>query len=123
VEKKMEKNTVTDKNALFARVQTECHHLKVSPDTDEYLKVWVKEPTWLQVEQALSSVLKMDASNKSMDLDLNAMYKFMVENFIEKTDPQLSSLELLRLSTYVGAQLKEVLPNPFEDLMGADQGN
>ena len=58
-----------------------------------------------------------------MDLDLNAMYKFMVENFIEKTDPQLSSIELLRLSPYVGAQLKEILPNPFEDLMGADEGN
>ena len=65
----------------------------------------------------------MDAGNQSMDLDLNAMYKFMVENFIEKTDPQLSSLELLRLSPYVGAQLKEVLPNPFEDLMGAESGN
>jgi len=123
VEKKMEKNTVTDKNALFAQVQTECHHLKVSADKDEYLKIWVKEPTWLQVEQALSSVLKMDAGNQSMDLDLNAMYKLMVENFVEKTDPQLSSLELLRLSPYVGAQLKDVLPNPFADLMGADEGN
>ena len=119
----MEKNPVTDKNALFAQVQTECHHLRVDPDKDEYLKVWVKEPTWLQVEQALSSVLKMDAGNQSMDLDLNAMYKFKVENFIEKTDPQLSSIELLRLSPYVGAQLKEILPNPFEDLMGADEGN
>ena len=119
----MEKNPVTDKNALFAQVQTECHHIRVNPDTDEYLKVWIKEPTWLQVEQALSSVLIMEAGNQSMDLDMNAMYKFMVENFIEKTDPQLSSIELLRLSPYVGAQLKEILPNPFEDLMGADEGN
>jgi hypothetical protein len=123
VEKKMEKNTVTDKNALFAQVQTECHHLRVDPDKDEYLKVWVKEPTWLQVEQALSSVLNVDASKQSFDLDLNKMYKFMVDNFIEKTEPPLSSIELLRLSPYVGAQLKEVLPNPFEDLMGADEGN
>ena len=119
----MEKNTVTDKNALFAQVQTESHHLKVNPEKDEYLKVWIKEPTWLEVEQALSSVLKMDTNTKTMDLDLNAMYRFMVENFIEKTDPQLSSIELLRLSPYVGAQLKEILPNPFEDLMGADSGN
>ncbi len=119
----MEKNTVIDKNALFAQVQTECHHLRVEPDKDEYLKVWIKEPTWLQVEQALSTVLNVDASNQSFDLDLNKMYKFMVENFVEKTEPQLSSIELLRLSPYVGAQLKEVLPNPFQDLMGADEGN
>jgi hypothetical protein len=47
----------------------------------------------------------------------------MVENFIEKTEPQLNTLELMRLSPFIGAQLKEVLPNPFDDLMGADTGN
>ena len=47
----------------------------------------------------------------------------MVENFVEKTEPQLRSIELLRLSPYVGAQLKEILPNPFNDLSGAEEGN
>ena len=119
----MEQKVVSDKNSLFAAVNTECHHLRVSPDGDEYLRVWIKEPTWLQVEQALSSVMNIDSSSQSFDLDLNKMYKFMVENFIEKTDPELSAIELLRLSPYVGAQLKEVLPNPFSDMMGADTGN
>ena len=119
----MEKKVVIDKNALFAAVKTECHHLRVAPDSDEYLRVWVKEPTWLQVEQALSSVMNIDSSNQSFDLDLNKMYKFMVENFVEKCDPELTGIELLRLSPYVGAQLKEVLPNPFTDMMGADAGN
>tara|TARA_R100000152_G_C6680086_1_gene114176 strand:- start:173 stop:562 length:390 start_codon:yes stop_codon:yes gene_type:complete len=120
---KMEKPIVNDRNALFAQTETEMHLLKVSPDRDEYMKVWVKEPTWLQVEQALSSVMKVDAKTQSLDLDMNEMYKFMVENFVEKTEPQLSGIELLRLSPYIGAQLKEVLPNPFMDLMGADEGN
>ena len=119
----MEHNLVNDKNALFAKASTESHHLRVDPDTDEYLRVWIKEPTWLQVEQALSSVMKLDSGTQSLDLDLNKMYKFMVENFIEKTEPDLSPLELLRLSPYIGAQLKDILPNPFADLMGADEGN
>ena len=119
----MEQKVVIYKISLFAAVNTECHHLRVSPDGDEYLRVWIKEPTWLQVEQALSSVMNIDSSSQSFDLDLNKMYKFMVENFIEKTDPELSAIELLRLSPYVGAQLKEVLPNPFSDMMGADTGN
>ncbi len=55
-----EEKIVSDKNSLFATVNTDCHTLKVSPDSDEVLKVWVKEPTWLQVEQALSSVMKVD---------------------------------------------------------------
>ena len=121
----MEQNytIVSDTNSLFSRVETECHHLRVNPDSDEYLKVWIKEPTWLQVEQALSTVMSLSAESEGMTLDLNKMYRFMVENFIEKTEPSLSSVDLLRLSPFVGAQLKEILPNPFQDMMGADEGN
>lgn len=115
-----EEKIVSDKNSLFATVNTDCHTLKVSPDSDEVLKVWVKEPTWLQVEQALSSVMKVDADTNEMNLDLNKMYKFMCQEFVEKTEPQLSSIELLRLNPYIGAQLKEVLPNPFFDLQEED---
>ena len=118
-----EKKAITDKIRLFDAVNTECHHIRVEPESDEYLQVWIKEPTWLQVEQALSSVMKIDSKTQSFDLDLNKMYKFMVENFVEKTDPVLSSVDLLRLSPYVGAQLKEILPNPFTDMMGDDTGN
>jgi len=105
---------------LFARTETECHELKVSPDSSEVMKIWIREPTWLQVEQALSSV--MDMKENSMNLDLNKMYRFMAEQFIEKTEPQLSTVEILRLSPYIGNQLKDVLPNPFADIMEADTG-
>lgn len=113
---------VNDKSKLFVAVETECHHLKVEPDSEEILKVWIKEPTWLQVEQALSTVLNVDTQNQELDLDLNKMYRFMVEEFIEKTEPSLTAIDLLRLNPYVGNQLKEVLPNPFADMMEADTG-
>tara|TARA_R100000008_G_scaffold71465_1_gene49302 strand:- start:1520 stop:1897 length:378 start_codon:yes stop_codon:yes gene_type:complete len=122
VENKMNEVVVSDKNKLFVAVETECHHLKVEPDSDEILKVWIKEPTWLQVEQALSTVLNVDTQSQELDLDLNKMYKFMVEEFIEKTEPSLSALDLLRLNPYIGNQLKEVLPNPFSDMMEVDTG-
>jgi hypothetical protein len=111
-------NVVNDKNSLFARAETEVYELRVNAESDEVLKIWIKEPTWLQVEQALSSV--MDMSQDGMQLDLNKMYKFMAEEFIEKTEPQLSTLEILRLNPFIGNQLKEVLPNPFSDMMEVD---
>jgi len=117
----MTEKIVNDKTMLFARTETECHELKVSPDSNEIMKVWIKEPTWLQVEQALSKIMKVDKSG-DMDLDLNELYRYLVEEFIEKTEPSLTPLELMRLSPYIGAQLKEVLPNPFEDLEGDDRG-
>ena len=113
---------VNDKNALFARTNTECHELRVSADSDEILRVWIKEPTWLQVEQAMTSIMKIDANSNQVDIDLNAMYRFMCKEFIEKTEPTLNTTEILRLSPYIGTQLKEILPNPFSDIMGDDKG-
>ena len=57
-----------------------------------------------------------------MNLDLNKMYRFMAEEFIDKTEPSLSTTEILRLSPFIGEQLKDILPNPFTDLMEADTG-
>jgi len=90
----MEKKVVTDKNVLFALTEPVCHFIKVAEDIDEYLKVWVKEPTWLEVDKAMNSLMKIDAKSQNFDLDLNAMYRFMVENFVVKTEPSLYMLEI-----------------------------
>ena len=120
----MESKVVSDRTKLFIGLDSECHEIKVAPDSDEVLKVWIKQPTWLQVEQALSSVMNIDSASQSMDIDLNKMYRFMVKNFIDKTEPSLSSTDLLRLTPYIGNQLKEILPNPFLDLIeDGDMGN
>jgi hypothetical protein len=118
-----EKKTVNNRSALFVPNESEMHYVQVEPDSDEYLKVWIKQPTWLQVEQAMTSVLKVDAKTQSVDLDLNAMYRYMTENFIEKTEPSLSAIDLLRLTPFVGNQIKDILPNPFEDIQGDEVKN
>jgi len=109
----MEKKIVTDKNVLFALTEPTLHYIKVAPESEEHLKVWVKEPTWLEVDKAVNSVMKIDAKRQDMELDLNGMFRFMVENFIVKTEPSLSAVDILRLTPYVGNQIKEILPNPF----------
>ena len=107
------KKIVKEKSALFALVEAKEHYVKVSPESDEYLKVWVKEPTWLETEKAMNSVMKIDQRTQTLDIDLQAMYRYMIENFIEKTEPSLSTIDMLRISPYVGNQLKEILPNPM----------
>ena len=118
-----EKKLVENKNALFVNSDSTLHYVQVAPDSEEYLKVWIKEPTWLQVEQALNTVLNLDAKNQNVDLDLNAMYRYMVDNFIDRTEPSLTTVDLLRLTPFVGNQLKEILPNPFSDLQGDEAKN
>ena len=117
------KKIVTDKSALFALVDATEHFVKVSPESDEYLKVWVKEPTWLETEKAMNSVMKIDQRTQTLDIDLQAMYRYMIENFIEKTEPSLSTIDMLRISPYVGNQLKEILPNPMSMIQEDEEKN
>jgi len=121
VDNMTEKKIIKDKNVLFALQEPTLHYVKVAPDQEEYLKVWIKEPTWLETEKALNSVMKIDARTQNLDIDLNAMYRYMVENFISKTEPSLSTLDMLKLSPYIGNQLKEILPNPMS-MMQEDEG-
>ena len=116
----LNKKIVSNKSVMFALTEAKCHWIQVAPDSEEYLKIWVKEPTWLEVDRAINSLMKINAKSQSMDIDINAMYKYMVENFIEKTEPKLSAVDLIRLTPFVGNQIKEILPNPFEYMQGDD---
>lgn len=118
-----DKKVITDKSVLFALTEPTLHYIKVAPESEEYLKVWIKEPTWLEAEKALNSVMKIDSRTQSFDLDLNAMYRYMVENFISKTEPSLSTVDMLRLSPFVGNQIKEILPNPMLMMQEDEQKN
>ena len=116
-----DKKVITDKSVLFALQEPTLHYIKVAPESEEYLKVWIKEPTWLETEKALNSVMKIDARTQNLDIDLNAMYRYMMDNFISKTEPSLSSIDMLKLSPYVGNQIKEILPNPMSLMQEDDE--
>ena len=118
-----DKKIVSDKSVLFALTEPKLHYIRVAPESDEYLKVWVKEPTWLEVDKAMNAMMKIDAKRQDMDIDLNAMFRFMVENFVVKTEPSLSAVDILRLTPYVGNQIKDILPSPFSAVEGDEQKN
>ena len=71
-----EKKIVSDKNLLFAEREPKLHYLKISENSDEYLKIWIKEPTWLQVEQGMASVMNINPKTQEMDIDLNNLFTF-----------------------------------------------
>ena len=119
----LNKKIVKDKSVMFALTEAKCHWVKVAPDSDEYLKVWIKEPTWLEVEKAINTLMKINAKTQNLDIDLNKMYRYMVDNFITKTEPSLSTVDLIKLTPFVGNQIKEILPNPFEALAEDEEKN
>jgi DNA polymerase elongation subunit (family B) len=119
----IKKKIVSDKSVMFTLTEAKSHYVQVAPDSEEYLKIWIKEPTWLEVEKAMNSMMNIDAKSQSFELDLNAMYRYMIDNFITKTEPSLSTVDLIRLTPFVGNQIKEILPNPFEMMSGDEEKN
>jgi len=119
-----QKKILTDKSKLLAKTESTIHYVKIEPDSDEHLKVWIKEPTFLQLEQAQMKLFNLDMKGKDVSFDMVEVYRYLVEAFVEKTEPMLTSIDLLRLNPYVGQQLKNILPDPFsfmevdEDLKG-----
>ena len=67
--------------------------------------------------------MNINPKTQEMDIDLNNLYHYMIDNFVEKTEPSLSKVDLIRLSPYLGSQLKDILPNPLQDAMGDDTKN
>ena len=55
----------------------------------------------------------MNSRTKDISLEMDTLFRYLWEAFVEKTEPSLSAIEILRLNPYVGNQIKEILPDPF----------
>ena len=120
----MEKQILNDVSKILANRNSKVHYVKVAPDSDEHLKVWLKEPTFLQLEQAQMKLFNINMDERDLSFDMKEVYQFLWDAFVEKTEPALGALDMMRLNPYVGAQIKALLPDPFslgqvnEDLKG-----
>ena len=109
----MNHKIATDKSKLLASRQSTEHYVRIAPGSDEYLKVWIKEPTFLQLEQAQMKLFDFNSGSQEINLDMSEVYRYLWDAFVEKTEPALSAMDVLGLNPYIGNQLKEILPNPF----------
>jgi hypothetical protein len=103
----------TDKSKLLVSRQATEHYVRIAPGSEEYLKIWIKEPTFLQLEQAQMKLFDFNASSQEVNLDMAEVYRYLWDAFVEKTEPALSAMDVLGLNPYIGSQIKEILPNPF----------
>ena len=109
----MNHKIATDKSKLLVTRQSTEHYVRIAPGSDEYLKVWIKEPTFLQLEQAQMKLFDFNSGSQEINLDMSEVYRYLWDAFVEKTEPALSAMDVLGLNPYIGNQIKEILPNPF----------
>ena len=108
-----QKKIITEKGKLLTRVESVLHYVRIDPNEDEYMKVWVKEPTFFQLEQAQMKLFNVNMKAQDVSFDMTEVYRYLFEAFVEKTEPMLSPIDLLRINPYVGQQIKAILPDPF----------
>ena len=84
-------------------------------DPDVVVKVWVKELSFMQLQDAIKSFVTIGV-NGSVDIDLAAYWKYMFAEAIEKTEPRLSIPQMLSLRPFIANQITALLPQP-QDLM------
>jgi len=80
----------------------------------------VRDITFFDIQKAAQSLFVMDGDD--VNLDLEGYWKYAFNNWILRTNPELSSDELINVSAYVGQQLAVLLPKPDELAEGMQGG-
>ena len=113
-----QKKVLNDKSKLLVGNESELHYVRIDPVEEEYIKVWIKEPTYLQLEKAQMKLFNMNMGKQEVNLDMNEVYRYLWDAFVHKTEPHLTALDLVRLKPYVGRQIRNILPDPFALMEG-----
>jgi hypothetical protein len=89
------------------------HSVRADPDDESaIIEVWIKEISFLDIQSAAQKMFKVKDGDVS--ISLSGYWEFAFSNWISKTNPELTTKELLSLKGYVGEQISKTLPQPNE---------
>ena len=109
----MKKQVVMNKSLLLKNDDVTKHTIRVDPeDESAVIEVWVREISFLDIQAAAQTMFNVSSGDVS--LNLKGYWKFAFTHWVTKTNPSLTTEELLSLKGYVGEQLSKVLPQPNE---------
>jgi hypothetical protein len=104
---------VMNKSLLLKNDDVIKHKIRVDPDDESaIIEVWVREISFLDIQAAAQEMFLV--ANGDVALNLKGYWKFAFTNWVTKTNPSLTTEEMLSLKGYVGEQLSKVLPQPNE---------
>ena len=107
---------IADPMSLLVNSQAVEHEIQADEnDSDVVVKVWVRELSFMQLQEAIKSFVNISA-NGSVDIDLANYWKYMFAEAIEKTEPRLTIPQMLSLRPFIANQITALLPQP-QDLL------
>ena len=110
----MTKTVVANKNLLMRRNDEQKHEIGIDPDDPNLvMEVWVRDVSFFDIQKAAQEMFDITKDGQ-MSLNLEGYYKYAFTNWVVRTNPNLSTDELMKLKGYVGEQISALLPSPNE---------
>ena len=104
---------IADPMSLLVSSQAVEHEIRVNEsDEDVVMKVWVKELSFMQLQDAIKTFVTISGTG-SVDIDLANYWRYMFTNGIEKTEPRLTIPQMVALKPFVAQQIISLLPQPL----------
>ena len=88
------------------------------------LSIWVKDLSWIERQEALGKFVTLSPTadgEMTPAIDFGGYWRFIFKHCITKTEPSLTTSQLLDLKPEVGTQVQGFLPG-FEELTAGMQG-
>ncbi len=101
--------TISNKNLLLRQKNEQRHEIPV--DDDEIMVVYVRDISFFDVQKSAQELLTI-GKDGGMSLDLESYWKYAFTNWIVRTEPELSTSELLDLKGHIGQRIAAILPSP-----------
>ena len=104
---------VINKSLLLKNDDVAKHKVRVDPDDESaVMEVWIRDISFLDIQAAAQEMFQL--VNGEATLNLKGFWQFAFSHWITKTNPSLTTDELLSLNGYVGEQVSSILPQPTE---------
>ena len=111
-EEQNNKTLVTNIDSLLVSSGTTPHDIAVDPDEpDIVLRVWVKELSFLEIQDAIKEVVNITQEG-DVGVDLAGYWKHMMNVCIDRTEPKMAKAQLYALKPEIANQIIAVLPQP-----------
>ena len=109
---------IADPMNLLVNSQAVEHEIQADEnDSEVVMKVWVKELSFMQLQEAIKTFVNLSASG-SVDIDLANYWKYMMKQCIDRTEPKMGMAQLYALKPEIANQIIAVLPQPQDLVAG-----
>lgn len=110
----MNNHTVTQNKSLILKNDTSSKHvIRIDPDEEaSVMHVWIRDPSFLDIQNAAQTMFNI--VDGEISFNLSGYWEYAFEHWITRTDPELTKVEILSITGYVGQEISRVMPQPNE---------